>query len=47
MHVFVLVGLGADAGDAQPMVQIGEQFQAVFGDEVTFSCHVADDSLRQ
>ena len=46
VHVGVVVGLGADAGDAQPGVEVGEQFVAVFGDEEAFGCHPADDSLR-
>ena len=45
--VRVPLGLGADAGDAQPLIEIGEQVVAVLGDEVSFGAHPPDDNLRR
>jgi hypothetical protein len=49
VYVGVPFGLGADARDSQPLVQVGEKVGAVVGDEGPFSAavtHFADDSLR-
>jgi hypothetical protein len=38
-HVGVVLGLGADAGDPQPLVEVGEQVLAVFGHVGAFVAH--------
>ncbi len=44
--VGVALGLGADAGDAQPLVEVGQQVVAVGVDEVADAvAHLPDDSL--